>query len=344
MVADAEQRSPVLTPQLRPTDFLARGRVVRRPLVQPHIVHLIPDRGQRSSWDPEGLDVVQLTANVRADLVVLGKFDLQRRPKLRAAYADARMTLTAQPSVASSGSGVSRVVRAHEVVGRHASRLIAPLLDHGVLDDGTPYLVEGWMSGQPIGDERTLAAAVPQILDGLAAVHRGYGISRVGLAEHWGEAFRERWLLTARSGVVPEDVVAWVQRLIDREGTLRRSFIHGDLVASNVLRSADGIALVDWEHAQEGILMNDAAKLHLFAAGPEVVLGAILSTFADEMPDVGSYSALEELALCHAQLVSRYPSRSARLVGHPRAASYERQVRRQVDRLALVRRSSGEQG
>lgn len=341
MVAEAERLSPVLTAAPAPVGLLASGRVVRRPHLDAHVAHLVPDRVGRGPWSEQDPGVVPVAAPVAADLVVLGKLDLQRRPKLRAVYAGAARTLVVQPSAPSSGSGVARVLGAHEVVGRHAPHLIAPLLDHGALADGTPYLVEGWVAGTPLGGQRALAAAAPHVLAGLAAVHRGHGTTRVRLSEHWGPALAGRWEAAVAAGVVPGHLASWVVDLIERDGLLRRSFIHGDLVASNVLQVPDGVVLVDWEHAQEGVLMNDAAKLHLFAADPQGVLDQVLDVLGDADPAVGAYDPLEELALCHAQLVSLYPARRSRLDGHPRAATYERQVARQVGRLDLLAKRVG---
>ncbi|MGD8149922.1 hypothetical protein [Ornithinimicrobium sp. Y1694] len=41
--------------------------------------------------------------------------------------------------------------------------------------------------------------------------------------------------------------------------------------------------------------------------------------------------------MAHAHQLAAYPGRRARLEGHPRAERYEKQVRKQVSRLAMVR-------
>ncbi|GGK56953.1 glycosyltransferase [Ornithinimicrobium pekingense] len=342
LVAEAERAEPALPGRADDVLLLGRDRVVRRPELDPRVAALVPGRSQRAAWDPDDEGVTVLPAPVAADLVVLGKFDLQRRPKLRAVYADAGLTLVVQPPSPSSGSGVARAVRAHEVVERHAPDLVPPMVGHGVLGGGMPYLVERWLPGAPLAGARQLTAAAPQILTGLAAVHRGHGVTPVRLTDHWGGGFAERWRETCRTDVVPASLAAWVQDLLDRDGELRRSFIHGDLVASNVLSVEDRVVLVDWEQAHEGLVMNDAAKLHLFGAEPEEVLDLVVALLVEGAGAGGTaYLPLEELALCHAQLVSLYPRRSARLAGHPRAEAYERQVRRQVERLEQVRRRLG---
>jgi hypothetical protein len=106
-------------------------------------------------------------------------------------------------------------------------------------------------------------------------------------------------------------------------------------VASNVLVGPDGLTLLDWEHSQEAPVMHDAAKLHLFCGDPATVLDQVAEVLGTPRRD-GCFSGAEELVLVHAQLVGRYPERRARLRGHPRAEVYERQVRRQVERLEQV--------
>ena len=81
--------------------------------------------------------------------------------------------------------------------------------------------------------------------------------------------------------------------------------------------------------------MHDAAKLHLFCGDPGAVLGLVRQTLGTPRRE-GAFSGAEELVLVHAQLVGRYPGRRDRMRGHPRAEVYERQVRRQVERLEQV--------
>lgn len=344
VVAEAEQVEPALPTAAGPVTFWGRDRVVRRPEVPASVASLIPSP-QRGGWAADAEGVREISAAVAADLVVMAKFDVNARTKLRAGYGEARLTLAVQPPSPTGVDGIARALRAHEVVGAHAPSLIAPLRGHGRLSGGLPYLVEDWLDGAALGSDVRLAEAAPEILRGLATVHRGHGVTGVRVGEHWAP-LAGRWEETIATGVVDDDLGRWVAALVARDGLLRRSWVHGDLVASNVMRTPTGIVLIDWEHSQEGPIMNDAAKLHLFAADPDRTLEVILDALGDD-PTTGAgqvsgagpdhYTPAEELALAHAQLVSLYPRRSAKLVGHPRAGIYEKQVRRQVERLAQVR-------
>lgn len=337
VVAQIEASAEVLPVAPTAVRFWARGRVARRPEVHPSVAGLIP-RPERQGWEEGAPEVRELRSATAADLVVMAKFDVHERTKLRAAYGEEGLTLAAQPKSPTGVDGIARIVRAHEVVSRHAPQLMTEVLGYGRLPGGLPFVVERWLEGQPLGSASALSAAAPEILAGLSAVHRGHGTTRVPLSDHW-PTLPDLWQQTRVTGIVPDELAGWVEALMARDATLRHSWVHGDLVASNVLRTGGHVTLIDWEHSQEAPLMNDAAKLHLFAADPAAMLTLVLDVLGDPGgADVGgAYSPAEELALAHARLISHYPRRSASLVGHPRAGVYDAQVRRQVERLAQVR-------
>lgn len=325
-VAMIEAIEPSLPTATAPVTLWARGRVARRAEVDPGVATLVPP-SQRRGWEPGG-DHRSVEAAVAADVVVLGKFDVGEQPKLRAAYGAGRRTLAARPPSSSGVCGITRTVEALRAVQEHAPGLAPELLGHGRVPDGLPYVVEAWVDGETLRSATALADAAPQILKGLGRLHRGHGVEAVPLTTHWGDGFAERWEATRATGIVPDDLGRWVADLIARDLPLHRSWTHGDLVASNVVRTADGIVLVDWEHSFEAPVMNDGAKLHLFAERPQATMEAVLGALE---------AAPEELALCHAQLISQYPRRHAALRDHGRAEVYERQVARQLERLQQVR-------
>ncbi|QFG67492.1 phosphotransferase [Ornithinimicrobium pratense] len=339
IVAQIEASAEVLPEASGPVRLWGRGRVARRPQVHPAVAGLIP-RPERQGWEADNPEVRELWSTTAADLVVMAKFDVHERTKLRAAYGEEGLTLAVQPKSPTGVDGIARIVRAHEVVSQHAPHLMTDVLGYGRLPSGLPFVVERWLEGQPLGTSTELTAAAPEILAGLSAVHRGHGFTRVRLSEHWAP-LADRWAQTRTIGLIPDGLGGWVERLIARDATMRHSWVHGDLVASNVIRTGERLVLIDWEHSQQAPIMNDAAKLHLFVADPAQLLGAVLDVFDDTGErgpgEAGAYSPVEELALAHAQLISHYPRRSAQLVGHPRAGAYDKQVRRQVERLAEVK-------
>ncbi len=336
-VEGGEDALPATTERLT---FWCRGRVARRPHLPLHVAGLVPAR-DRSGWGADRTGVQTRTQEVAADLVVLAKFDVGAHTKLRAAYADRALSLAVQPPAPSGVDGIARAVRAYAVVAPHAPSLIPKLVAHGRVLDGLSYLVEEWLDGVSLvtGDE--LAEAAPEVLAAMNRVREGHGLSLVRVSEHW-PLLPQLWQQTAASGLVPEALARWVSTLIAREGLMTASWVHGDLVASNMMATSDGIALIDWEYAHVGPVMSDGAKLHLFSSDPEATLATVLEAFGSTQSRANAqavsdgYTPTEELALAHANLISHYPLRKARLVGHPRAGVYERQVRRQIVRLGDV--------
>lgn len=332
LVRRVERRQPVLPRAARPRPFVTVGRTVLAADLEVGSSELVPP-SLRDQLRTGSTETRQLSARVAADVVTLAKFDLGEELKLRAHYVEPRLTLALAPSSSGGRDVVMNAVRAHEVVSRSAPGLCPSLLAHGRVGRRVSYLVEEWVDGTPLLTSSALADAAAEILDGLARVHRGHGVTSTRPRERWGARFPERWDVLRSSGVVPDELGERVAALIADDRALRVSWTHGDLVASNVLRTPDGrVVLLDWEHSRADVLMRDAAKLHLFSASPGTTLDQVLDVLGHHAGP-GAYSAAEELALAHAHLLSGYPSRRAALEGHPRANVYERQVRRQVERL-----------
>lgn len=321
-------------------EMWSRRRVARVPDLPPGLTDMLP-LVDREDWSAEAPGVRVHRVPVSADLLVLAKFDMSEQVKLRAAYAETQRTLALQPPRAGV-DGIAQALAAHQVVPRHAPGLMPPLCGHGRLRSGLPYLVEGWVEGAKLVTGEELSEAAPQLLADLSAVHRGHGITGVRLSTQHGRLVDD-WARTVGAGIVPAELGRWVADLLETDPVLRHSWVHGDLVASNVLRSSQRFVLLDWELSRHGALMDDAAKLHLFSADHDRILGEVLTAFGDSPSGSGrlaerqACSPAQELAIAHAKLISRFPRRSAALEGHPRAAVYARQVRRQVERLARVR-------
>lgn len=332
-VRAVEQQEPTLPSTWRPRLFWMDDRVIVRPDLADGVRQMLPAPRHEWAGRPDGTTAVP--ARVAADAVVLAKLDTRRGVKLRAAYDRSGLTLAVQPLGPSGVCGITRAVRAHAVVDRHAPRLMPTLRGHGVLPDGLRYLVEDWVHGAVARNAVELHALLPSVLEGLARVHRGYGLVRLRPSEHWGPDLVRRWDATAAAGVVPPAVVDRMHRLLGRDPAVRVSWTHGDLVASNVLAVDDGVVLLDWERSGESAVMNDLAKLHLFSRDPDRTVGLLLDAWRTTIP-AGAASPAEELAVAHAQLISRYPARRQALARHQRLPVYERQVRRQVDRLVQV--------
>lgn len=337
LVARIERREKVLPSTGVPREFLRKGRTVVAAGLAEGASELVPP-SVRDGLRPEAPGVDRLSAPVGVDVLALAKFDLGSQLKLRAHYVPSRLTLAVGPVPRGRDApdGILNAVRAHEVVTTHAPGLCPALVTHGTLGRQVRYLVEEWLDGAPVLTSEGLAGAVPDIVTGLAAVHRGHGLELEPATRRWGEGLVGRWASVRATGLLPGTVGDRVAGLIAQDRAVRVSWTHGDLVASNVLRTAEGqVVLVDWEHSGPGGIALDAAKLHLFSARPEETLDLVLDGWGRDAGPT-AYSMEEELVLAHGLLLSRYPARRADLEGHPRAAVYERQVRRQVERLQQV--------
>lgn len=334
VVRQIERREPVLPTAREPREFLVRDRAIRRPGVAPDLHTMLP-APLRGDWEPHLPDLRRLQARVAADVVVRAKFDLGEQVKLRAAYGAARQTLAVQPVRPNGTCGITNAVRAHEVVSRYAPGLIPTMTGHGQLRSGLRYLVEDWIEGDPLANSLRMAEKMSFILEGLSRVHQGYGMHSVRASEIWPRGFGEQWQGVREAGLVPADVGARVAELIAADKPLRVSWSHGDLVASNVLGTDDGVVIIDWEHSGERPVMHDAAKLHLFAADQDALLDMLLAEWGAQHASDG-YTPAQELAVVHARFLSRAPVRMAELAGHKRQGVYARQVKRQADRIADV--------
>ncbi|WP_122261089.1 phosphotransferase family protein [Ornithinimicrobium cerasi] len=314
-----------------PVALLALDRVVRRPDLPARLTHLVP-ASLRGSWEGRA-GVRPLEAPVAADAVVLAKFDLGSRVKLRAGYAEAGLALAVQPRRADGTSGVTGAARSAEMVNRHVPGLAPTLHAVGTLDGGYDWLVEDWVEGEPLVSDHRLAAHLDPLLERLAELHRGHGVRHARPAEVWGESFLQQWGTVRDEGLVSDAVGGAVARLVAADRLLRVSWTHGDLAASNVLLTDRGLVVIDWEHAAERPVMYDGARLHLFAADPARTVGRIRALWGGE-PARSTYPPEQELAILHARLVCNAPRRLARLADHPRREIYVRQLARQTDLLA----------
>lgn len=329
LAREAEQASPALPVARRGTWFVSTGDAVRRPGMPPAAASLYTS-ALRGSW--VGLPVRSHRARVAADAVLLAKISPAQGIKLRAAYASPGLSLAVQPRA--GARRIDNAVRAHEVVAAVDPTLMPALRDHGRLPGGAAYLVEDWTQGVPLPGTRSVHLAAPELLERLGAVHRSFGITEVALGEHWGETFAQRWADTRATGIVPEGAHARVADLLqDPTRTLARSWCHGDLVMSNVLRVGDRHVLVDWEHSGPAPVMSDVVKLHLYSVEPERTVRDVLAVWAD-LP--GAFTPAEQLVLSHARSISAYPTRRVVTAAQGRGQIYERQVRRQVERLQQV--------
>lgn len=328
VLREIEAREPSLPGADTLRDFLTLDRVIRRPQLDDRLRTMLPAGLQDDAQFTEQ-DVSTISAPVAADVVVLAKFDLSEQVKLRAAYGDASRTVAVQPDRANGTSGIGSAVLSYEIVARYSRGLAPELLGHGEVSTGQRYLVEDWVEGTPLTTSERMAQMLPQIVEGLHRVHRGYGVRTASVHRAWGRNFGDRWQEVVRAELVSTETGSRVQALIDADRAVRVSWSHGDLVASNVLDAAGTVVIIDWEHSRVRPLVHDAAKLHQFTADKAPLLELLLAEWGKPQAP-GGYTVAEELALMHARFLTRAPSRMVELAGHKRLGIYARQVARQA--------------
>lgn len=331
-LAVVERRSPALPSSARWRQLEAAGPVAYG--VPPHTGlprGVVPEvAGERAP----------VSAPVTADAVVIGKFDRGRQARLRAFYADQELCVRVQAGSRHPGRehGVSRSVRAAQIVGEHRPGLLPAMLDHGtVLGGRTAYLVERVVEGRVPTGAQEVAAAMSTVAAELGAVQRAVGISGERLSDVVNPAFRERWRAVVEDGHVPPKLAARVDRLVERDARLEVSFTHGDLVSSNVLQVEGRIVLIDWEYADIRPIAFDLAKMHVNAGPAGPALEILDSALGEQVGRAsGSYSLAEQLTLAHVVVLSRLEARMAKAREAQRLEPLRRQTYKRVQAVRAL--------
>lgn len=275
-----------------------------------------------------------LWAAVGADAVLLGKFDRPRHTRLRGFYVDDGLTVRIQPTNPTNPArdGITRCVRAAETVSAHRPHLIPAMRDHGTAGRGRHgFLVENTVDGRTPRGTTQVAAAMAQVAAELFAVQQAVGIGSCRLSEVTHPQFLQRWQSVAAHGHIAARIGEQIEALITRDALLEVSFTHGDLVSSNVVQTAAGPVLIDWEYAGDQPIAFDLAKMHVNAgdAGPAVeALDAAWQQRIGHAHD--HYSVIEQLALAHAVVLSRHEARAERAELAGRSEPLTRQTRRRA--------------
>ncbi len=281
-----------------------------------------------------------LTAPVAADAVVIGKFDRGRQARMRAFYSAEGLCARVQAAAprAEREHGVSRSVRAAQVVSPHRPGLIPLMVDHGtVLGGRTAYLVEKTVHGHNPTDPTQVAEAMAAVATELGVVQDAVGVTAAKLSAVVSPRFLERWGDLVDAKHVPRRLAAAVDKLIAKDDHLEVSFTHGDLVTSNVLRTDRGIVLIDWEYAGFAPIAFDLAKMHV-NSGPA---GPALEVLADALGErvghrSGHYPLVEQLALAHVVVLSRLEARVRRAKAAQRMEPLRRQTHKRVAALGAL--------
>lgn len=279
-----------------------------------------------------------LWAPVAADLVLMGKFDVDRHVRLRAFYDDSSQSLRVQGIQWYGRDPISRSLEAARLVAQHSPGLAPPVLGYGRLR-GTDlgFLLEQTITGRPLNGASETLRALSQITRSLRQVHQALGIGAQPLSVVAGPSLAQSWQRSAGLLEVDDSLTETVTDLIVRDLQLDISFGHGDLVRSNVLTDGDRFTLIDWEHAGTRPVAFDLAKLHVNAGGASratSVLGDALAGSVGAGPR--RYSLAQQLALAHVCHVARHEVRAERARAAGRLAALRVRENRQLRAIAKL--------
>lgn len=290
-------------------------------------------------------DAPERKARCSADVVRLGKFDVDDVVRFRAFHVTSsgpRSSLRVQGAAGDGSAGVERDLAARRHLQVYAPELAPQLFDHGSdRRRRVAYLRESVIKGNHPKSAEHFQQLLPGILTGMLRLYRGVGVDRQRITDVVGDRFAERWSEVTASGLVPTHVGSAVDALLARDADVEVSLGHGDLVRTNVLRAkgdklrARGDAvLVDWEYARSMPIAFDLAKPVLLSADRVVAVEQVRSCLGDLLGAArSSYRLEEQLALGLAQILSWSSSRAARAAAAGRSEHFERDT---SARIALL--------
>ncbi|MFD6814895.1 phosphotransferase [Enteractinococcus coprophilus] len=264
---------------------------------------------KRSTWATEaGFDVLpidqqhelpahgEIRSRVRAESVLIGKFDVEAEVRLRAFYPDKALSVRYQTG--GERNGITRTVKAHEKVHPYAPELMPTIYDHGTIRNGAgAYLVEDTVVGESATRSQLESMIVP-LAQRLRKVHQGVGIRDKHLSRIVGGSYKVRWSNFVETQNIDATIDDAVQRLIDRNDLLEVSLTHGDLVNSNILVNEHDFVLVDWEFAEMKPIAFDMSKMIINARDLDQVVQDMHSGLGGKIGTrEGYYTFREQIAL-----------------------------------------------
>lgn len=311
---------------------------------------LLPRRfsyAKRSAWaTPAGLDVLpadqhhkepsgHTRARVRAESVLIGKFDVQQEVRLRAFYPDAGLSIRYQTG--GKNNGVIRTVNAYKKVQPHAPALMPAVHDHGTILEGRgAFLIEETVAGET-ATRSQLEALITPLTQQLRAVHQGVGISDKTAGTVLGPHSQGLWNEFVELHGVDAIIDQKVRRLFDRDDLLEVSITHGDLVNSNILVKDHEFVLVDWEWASVKPIAFDMAKMIINVSNLEQTLQSMHAGLGGDLGTKTShYTFREQLALALVQTLTFYKRQSVKARKAKRTAALARQTDKRLRALTKL--------
>lgn len=281
---------------------------------------------------PELPPIGTIRGRVRADAVLIGKFDVDKEVRLRAFYSDQGFSVRYQTG--GQHNGIIRTVQAHDLVHPHAPDLMPQVFEHGTIQGGEgAYLVESTVSGQPATRAQLQHLVLP-LTTQLHRVHQGVGITSKPLTDVVGTGCGWRWSKACQAINIAPEVDLAVQSLIERNNQLEVSLNHGDLVGSNILVSDTGFVLVDWEFAELKPIAFDMAKMIINVRDIETTLTTMNTGLGGIIgEDSDHYSLREQIALAIVLTLSWYPNHAAKAKIARRTDALKRQTTKRLNMI-----------
>lgn len=325
-VGMVERKSELLKPRLFPRKF---------------------NYAQRSAWStnagyktlpqdqqPEDTELGSVRTRLRAESLLIGKFDVDKEVRLRAFYPEADFSIRYQTG--GKTNGISRTVSAHKKVRRYAPELMPTVHEHGTILGGQgAFLIEDTVEGETAtrSDLETLLVPLAQQLH---AVHQGVGITDKRASVVLGQHARERWTDFVKLHNLTPELDCKVRKLLDRDALLEVSLTHGDLVNSNILVSNDDFVLVDWEWAMTKPIAFDLSKMIINVSNLDQTLEQMQIGLGDIGTRKSHYNFREQVALALVQALTFYKRQLHRARKAKRLGPLKRQTTKRVNALSQL--------
>ncbi|WP_043055959.1 phosphotransferase [Enteractinococcus helveticum] len=271
-------------------------------------------------------------ARVRAESLLIGKFDVEEEVRLRAFYPDKGLSVRYQTG--GKRNGITRTVDAHDKVHPYAPELMPTIYDHGTIRNRAgAYLVEDTVVGETATRAQLESLIVP-LAQRLRKVHQGVGVKEKHLSKIVGGAYRLRWSNFVKAQNIDPTIDDAVQRLIDRNDLLEVSLTHGDLVNSNILVNERDFVLVDWEFAEMKPIAFDMSKMIINVTDLDQAVQDMHSGLGSDIGSQhGHYTFREQIALSVVLTLSWHRNHLAKAEIAKRTDALTRQTSKRLNTL-----------
>jgi len=325
-VAMIERKSDLLKPRLLPRKFHYASRSAWSTGAG---YDTLPQDQQ-----PQRASQGHVRTRLRAESLLIGKFDVDEEVRLRAFYPKPGLSIRYQTG--GKTNGVTRTVNAHKKVHRYAPNLMPTVREHGTILNGRgAFLIEETVKGETATRTELETLMVP-LTQQLHAVHQGVGIADKKASSILGHRARERWEDFVKLHDLDPQLDQKVKKLLDRDALLEVSLTHGDLVNSNILVDEDDFVLVDWEWSMTKPIAFDLSKMIINVPDIDTTLRNVQTGLGEVGTRKSHYSFREQVALALVQALTFYKRQLHRARKAKRLGPLKRQTTKRVNALTKL--------